>query len=78
VRPHPHINLATVTYLFEGEIVDRDSLGSEQSIRPGAVNWKVPGDEAELTPLPDDAQRHSSQPQDSRIWTRLLQASAPL
>lgn len=39
VRPHPHINLATVTYLFDGEILHRDSLGSEQSIRPGAVNW---------------------------------------
>lgn len=38
VRPHPHINLATVTYLFEGEIVHRDSLGSKQVIRPGAVN----------------------------------------
>jgi redox-sensitive bicupin YhaK (pirin superfamily) len=39
VRPHPHINLATVTYLFEGEIIHRDSLGSVQPIRPGAVNW---------------------------------------
>src|SRR4051812_35654095 len=39
VRPHPHINLATVTFLFEGEIVHRDSLGSEQAIRPGAINW---------------------------------------
>jgi redox-sensitive bicupin YhaK (pirin superfamily) len=35
VRPHPHINLATVTYLFEGEILHRDSLGSEQAIRRG-------------------------------------------
>lgn len=43
VRPHPHINLATVTYLFEGEIVHRDSLGSEQTIRPGAVNWMTAG-----------------------------------
>jgi redox-sensitive bicupin YhaK (pirin superfamily) len=43
VRPHPHINLATVTYLFEGEIVHRDSLGSHQSIRPGAVNWMTAG-----------------------------------
>src|SRR3954463_8776293 len=39
VRPHPHINLATVTYLFEGEIMHRDSLGTEVPIRPGAVNW---------------------------------------
>jgi redox-sensitive bicupin YhaK (pirin superfamily) len=39
VRPHPHIGLATVTYLFAGTIVHRDSLGSVQSIEPGAVNW---------------------------------------
>ncbi len=43
VRPHPHINLATVTYLFEGEIVHRDSLGSHQAIRPGAINWMTAG-----------------------------------
>src|SRR6202048_3794479 len=43
VRPHPHINLATVTYLFEGTILHRDSLGSEQLIRPGAVNWMTVG-----------------------------------
>jgi redox-sensitive bicupin YhaK (pirin superfamily) len=43
VRPHPHIGLATVTYLFEGEIVHRDSLGSHQAIRPGDVNWMTAG-----------------------------------
>lgn len=43
VRPHPHIGLATVTYLFEGEILHRDSLGSQQAIRPGDVNWMVAG-----------------------------------
>lgn len=43
VRPHPHIGLATVTYLFEGEILHRDSLGSELPIRPGAVNWMTAG-----------------------------------
>lgn len=43
VPPHPHINLATVTYLFEGEIVHRDSLGTMQPIRPGAVNWMTAG-----------------------------------
>lgn len=43
VRPHPHIGLATVTYLFEGEIMHRDSLGVEQAIRPGAVNWMIAG-----------------------------------
>lgn len=43
VRPHPHINLATVTYLFEGEIFHRDTLGSAQAIRPGDVNWMNAG-----------------------------------
>lgn len=43
VRPHPHIGLATVTYLFEGEIMHRDSLGVVQAIRPGAVNWMTAG-----------------------------------
>lgn len=43
VRPHPHIGLATVTYLFEGEILHRDSLGSVQPIRPGAVNLMTAG-----------------------------------
>ncbi|MGB3721487.1 MAG: pirin family protein [Pacificimonas sp.] len=43
VRSHPHIGLATVTYLFDGEIMHRDSLGTEQAIRPGAVNWMVAG-----------------------------------
>jgi redox-sensitive bicupin YhaK (pirin superfamily) len=43
VRPHPHIALATVTYLFEGEILHRDSLGSLAPIRPGDVNWMVAG-----------------------------------
>ena len=43
VRPHPHIGLATITYLFEGEILHRDSLGFVQPIRPGDVNWMVAG-----------------------------------
>jgi redox-sensitive bicupin YhaK (pirin superfamily) len=43
VRPHPHIHLATVTYLFEGKIRHRDSLGSDQLIEPGAINWMTAG-----------------------------------
>ncbi len=43
VRPHPHIGLATVTYLFRGEFQHRDSVGSDQLILPGAVNWMVAG-----------------------------------
>ena len=43
VRPHPHINLATVTYLLEGVLLHRDSLGYVQEIHPGAVNWMTAG-----------------------------------
>ena len=43
VRPHPHINLATLTYLFDGEILHRDSLGTDLAIEPGAVNWMKAG-----------------------------------
>ncbi len=43
VRPHPHIGLATVTYLLDGEIMHRDSVGSVQAIRPGEVNWMTAG-----------------------------------
>lgn len=43
VRPHPHIGLSTLTYLFAGEIMHRDSLATEQAIRPGEVNWMTAG-----------------------------------
>src|SRR5919112_4044347 len=43
VAPHPHIGLATVTYLFNGELLHRDSLGTVQTIRPGEVNWMTAG-----------------------------------
>jgi redox-sensitive bicupin YhaK (pirin superfamily) len=43
VRPHPHIGLSTISYLFDGEIMHRDSVGSEQPIRPGEVNWMTAG-----------------------------------
>ena len=43
VRPHPHIGLSTLTYLFDGEFVHRDSLGCTQPIRPGEVNWMTAG-----------------------------------
>lgn len=59
VRPHPHINLATVTYLFEGILLHRDSVGSVQEIRPGAVNWMTAGRgivHSERTPDDDRAQ----------------------
>lgn len=59
VRPHPHIGLATVTYLFEGAMVHRDSLGTVQTIEPGAVNWMTAGNgivHSERTP-PDARER---------------------
>ena len=43
VRPHPHIGLATVTYLYKGEIQHRDSIGTNQMIHPGEVNWMIAG-----------------------------------
>ncbi len=54
VRPHPHIALATVTYLFSGSLLHRDSLGSVQEIRPGDVNWMSAGKgivHSERTPM---------------------------
>lgn len=55
VRPHPHIHLATVTYLFEGEVFHRDSVGSAQLITPGAINWMTAGTgivHSERSPVP--------------------------
>src|SRR5690606_2186189 len=43
VRPHPHLSLATITYLYEGSLLHRDSLGYEQLIVPGDVNWMSAG-----------------------------------
>ncbi len=43
VRPHPHIGLSTVTYLFEGAMMHRDSTGIVQRIEPGAINWMTAG-----------------------------------
>lgn len=62
VRPHPHIGLATVTYLFGGELLHRDSLGSCQLIRPAEVNWMIAGRgivHSERTPIAQRAQASS-------------------
>jgi len=61
VRPHPHIGLATVTYLFEGEVFHRDTLGSAQAITPGDVNWMTAGRgiaHSERTPAAEKATPH--------------------
>jgi len=62
VRPHPHIGLATVTYLFEGAIEHRDTLGFVQTIRPGDVNWMTAGRgiaHSERTPAAERAAGHA-------------------
>jgi redox-sensitive bicupin YhaK (pirin superfamily) len=72
VRPHPHIGLATVTYLFEGEFIHRDSLGNEQKIAPGDVNWMTAGRgivHSERTP--PAMLRHSSRAHGVQTWVAL-------
>jgi redox-sensitive bicupin YhaK (pirin superfamily) len=61
VRPHPHIGLSTVTWLFEGEIMHRDSLGFVQPITPGAVNWMTAGRGIVHSERSSDATRASGQ-----------------
>jgi hypothetical protein len=62
VRPHPHIGLATVTYLFEGRFVHRDSLGFVQPIRPGDVNWMTAGRGIVHSERSDPEDRRSAHP----------------
>jgi len=78
VRPHPHIGLATVTYLFEGELMHRDSLGSEQLIRPGDVNWMVAGRgivHSERTPPASRASPQGSPLHGIQTWVALPHAA---
>jgi redox-sensitive bicupin YhaK (pirin superfamily) len=72
VRPHPHIGLATVTYLFDGAIVHRDSLGSVQRIEPGAINWMSAGRgivHSERTP--DDLRQRAFGVHGLQLWVAL-------
>lgn len=72
VRPHPHIGLATVTYLYEGEIVHRDSLGCVQSITPGAVNWMTAGKGIVHSERTGDVARASGQRMHGlQVWVAL-------
>jgi redox-sensitive bicupin YhaK (pirin superfamily) len=72
VRPHPHIGLSTVTYLFEGEILHRDSLGSQQPIVPGDVNWMTAGRGIAHSERTDQALRsHSNRLFGIQSWVAL-------
>lgn len=73
VRPHPHIGLSTVTYLFEGEIMHRDSLGSRQAIVPGDVNWMTAGSGIAHSERTDAEKRsHSNRLFGIQSWVALL------
>ncbi len=75
VRPHPHIGLATVTYLFEGEILHRDSLGTSRPIRPGDVNWMTAGRGIAHSERTDPAQRdHANRLFGIQSWVALPKA----
>jgi redox-sensitive bicupin YhaK (pirin superfamily) len=82
VRPHPHIGLATVTYLLNGAMMHRDSLGSVQRIEPGAVNWMSAGRGiVHSERAPDDLKHQSYVQHGLQLWAALPQAheeSAPV
>ncbi len=72
VRPHPHIGLATITWLIEGQIMHRDSLGSAQLIRPGEVNWMTAGRGiAHSERTPDALRRQTSALAGLQSWVAL-------
>ena len=72
VRPHPHIGLATVTYLFEGAMMHRDSLGTEQLIEPGAINWMTAGRGIVHSERRPESLRHRSYVNHGlQLWTAL-------
>ena len=74
-RPQPHINLVTLTYLFEGEILHRDSLGTELAIRPGAVNWMKAGNGIVHSERTSAERKKNGQRQFGRqTWTALPEA----
>jgi len=79
VRPHPHIGLATVTYLFAGEMRHRDSLGFDQAIRPGDVNWMTAGRGIVHSERTDDALRARGQHMHGiQSWVALPEAAAEI
>jgi redox-sensitive bicupin YhaK (pirin superfamily) len=75
VRPHPHIGLATITYLFEGAMMHRDSLGTQQRIEPGAVNWMSAGRGiVHSERRPEDLKNASYVNHGLQLWVALPQA----
>ncbi|MBN8928926.1 MAG: hypothetical protein BGO51_00790 [Rhodospirillales bacterium 69-11] len=75
VRPHPHVGLSTVTYLFDGEILHRDSLGSRQAIVPGDVNWMTAGAGIVHSERTDPARRnHANRLFGIQSWVALPKA----
>ncbi|HTQ71057.1 MAG TPA: pirin family protein [Acidocella sp.] len=76
VRPHPHIGLATITYLMQGSIFHRDTLGSAQEIRPGEVNWMTAGRGiAHSERTPPEARRHAQDILGIQSWVALPRES---
>ncbi|SFS01779.1 hypothetical protein SAMN05216570_1560 [Dyella sp. OK004] len=74
VRPHPHIGLATVTWLFDGAIRHRDTVGSEADIRPGEVNWMTAGRGiAHSERTPPDERRDGQRMHGVQVWVALPQ-----
>ncbi len=71
VRPHPHIGLSTVTYLYSGQITHRDSLGYEQEIRPGEVNWMVSGSGITHSERLEYARTHGANMHGIQAWVAL-------
>lgn len=71
VLPHPHIGLSTITYLFEGEIMHRDSVGSEQPIRPGEVNWMTSGSGITHSERFERARREGGRMNGIQAWVAL-------
>ena len=73
VRPHPHIGLSTITYLFDGEIMHRDSVGSEQPILPGEVNWMTAGRGITHSERFERARREGGRMDGIQAWVALPQ-----
>lgn len=72
VRPHPHIGLSTLTWLFEGSLMHRDSLGTAQEIRPGAINWMTAGSGiVHSERSPDDFRKSEARIEGIQTWHAL-------